>query len=397
MTTPRMLYRDEFQDGTLTVSTEAVDFPKENLQNELRTKTLRSTAVTAEWWLFNFGATPPIINAIALIGGNLYSEAVDIRIQANGTDSWGSPAVDEVITIGTQLVGNPTFDINTTGWVASNCVLASVGGGQSNNCLEITRVTANAQAASQTISTFKVGRRYLMSGYVKKGGATDQAFQINVSRVSGAAVTIQSLISGTADSSWTRYSQVFIATEASLGFQLVKNNALGEVLLFDEVYIYEIPESDMLIHYTAADYSYQYWRLSLGAGTGSYFELGRLMGGKYFQPSKSFDVDYQRTLNDLSTSSMSIGGQGYEDVKDQFTTLQLNFSNMTTTDRDSMLAMYTQARKDRNIALNVDTTAADKPDLSYYGKFTEAFNFTNTLKTAGNERHSMSIAFKESI
>ncbi len=399
MTTPRMLYRDQFLNASLAANSEAVDFPKENLQNELRTKTTRTTGVASENYVFDLTTVGVnIVNSIAIVGGNLFSEMFDITIQGNATDSWGSPSVDEIVTRGTNLVDNGSFNIDTTGWSATNCTLAPIGGGRySTNSLRLTRASGSTQWAEQVLSGFKIGRQYLFSVFTKSGTSGDEAFSFRVENGDSPRALIGAVDGVTIVTGWVRHKVIVTAQSTSIRIRLRKNTATAGTMLFDDCECYEVPESDMLIHYLAADYQFRFWRVLLVESTGSYIELGRVMGGLYFQPAKSFDVNYQRALNDLSTSSMSIGGQGYHDVKDQFTTLQLDFSNMTTTDRDSMLTMYTQARSDRNIALNVDTTAADKPDLSYYGKFTKAFNFTNTLKTSGDERHSMSIEFKESI
>jgi len=55
------------------------------------------------------------------------------------------------LSLGAELVTNPTFDTDTTGWDASDATLASVAGGQSNNCLEVT-TTAAYGWARQTIN-----------------------------------------------------------------------------------------------------------------------------------------------------------------------------------------------------------------------------------------------------
>lgn len=390
MSISRFLFSDAFQDAVITSNTEATDFPKENIQNELRTKTSRTTDAVGEWWTFYLGATPKIINSIALVGGNLFSEMADINILANPTDSWGSPALAETISQNTQLMSNGTFDSDTTGWTPGNATLASVAGGESGNAMTITRTGGSSQSATQTITGLKIGRRYILSGYAISGSSGDEGFQIKAHK---DGVDLAFAGNTTTTGTWTIYSTTFISQFTSIEIHLVKNSATAGNMGFDTIKLFEIPESDMLIHYLAADSHYPWWRLSIDKGSGSYFELGRIMGGLYTAPSRGIvHGGFSKGLSDLTTISRTPGGQAHSDFKTIYNDLSLKYSLMSATDRDRVESMYRNNRLSKNMIVHADPT---DPDKAFYAKFAERPKFAEDSDT-GTLLYNYDLKFSES-
>ena len=135
----------------------------------------------------------------------------------------------------TTLLTNGTFDSNTTGWTAVRSTLASVSGGQSGNCLEITRTGDPAQYAYQNITTV-IGKRYRLSAYVKDGSVSGGAFEIYA--YGGGAVV--GIVSGTTTSSWVKHSVEFTATATTNTIGLRKNNTSAGTMLFDSASVVPI-------------------------------------------------------------------------------------------------------------------------------------------------------------
>jgi hypothetical protein len=82
----------------ITSSADATGFPASNLSNPARWKPWRSSTTTGDQWVkFDLGANKSLqvfaaINATIHAGGTL-------RVQANATDAWGSPTIDDVLIV----------------------------------------------------------------------------------------------------------------------------------------------------------------------------------------------------------------------------------------------------------------------------------------------------------
>lgn len=259
MTTPRFLYDDLGIAATLTAATEDADFPKENAQNELRTKIYKSTDLTDEWLVFDLGAADTV-DAIAIINHNFNdftSVTPTIKFQGHTSDSWGAPDIDETLTV--------------------------VDG--------------------------------IIVGYITGG-------------------------------------------------------------------------------------SKRYWRVSMTGGSGSEttYNIGRIMFGARMQTAKSYDIGFQRGINDFTNTSQTVGGQLYSDFKEKFESFSLTFSMISTTDRDKLIAMAENNRTAKNLVWTLDTTdTATINATTYYGKLAGMPVFTNALKTASDERHSTTLNLRESL
>jgi len=132
-------------------------------------------------------------------------------------------------TFGDELVTNGSFDSNTTGWTPQSCTLASIVGGQSGNCLEITRTGAAFQFAQGGLSTV-VGRLYKMSGWVKSGTSGNESFRIGI-----YVASYEIEATGTSSPSWTYYEKFGVVSGTTPVFILQKLTATAGTMLFDTV------------------------------------------------------------------------------------------------------------------------------------------------------------------
>ena len=143
-------------------------------------------------------------------------------------------------TLLTNLITNGGFDSATTGWGAGNCTIASVAGGISGYCLELTADDDPAhlteQYAIQAIS-LTTAHQYSLSGYVKSGTSGNEAFQLYLNE---AGVAIRQTISGTSSSDWAHNALDFTVTDTIDQISLTKGSATHGTMLFDEVSLVDI-------------------------------------------------------------------------------------------------------------------------------------------------------------
>lgn len=86
----------------ISASTENLNFPLSNLKNPLRSKYFRTTSPDDQSIVFDLITTEDINSVVILFpkeNGIKLTNAVNIRIQANATNNWTSPAVDQVLSI----------------------------------------------------------------------------------------------------------------------------------------------------------------------------------------------------------------------------------------------------------------------------------------------------------
>jgi len=87
---------------TITTSSSDANFPSSNIKHPFRSKRWRATGCTTENLVFDLQTTEEI-NSVVLLwpkedGIRLTNSAV-IKVQANATNVWTSPAVDQTLTI----------------------------------------------------------------------------------------------------------------------------------------------------------------------------------------------------------------------------------------------------------------------------------------------------------
>jgi len=94
----RFLWNNLFDTATLDASTEATDYPVENIQNQWPTFAWRSTDDASEWVSINTNTTSPGITALVIKGHN-FSAGASVRIQADAHSNFGSLDIDMVLPI----------------------------------------------------------------------------------------------------------------------------------------------------------------------------------------------------------------------------------------------------------------------------------------------------------
>ena len=82
----------------ISAGSATADLPVSNVQHPHRGKVYRTGAsAAAEWVKFDL-ATAQAVQCVILLDHTLTASDTLIKLQANATDSWGSPSVDETIT-----------------------------------------------------------------------------------------------------------------------------------------------------------------------------------------------------------------------------------------------------------------------------------------------------------
>ncbi len=91
------------EDATIiSVSSQDPSFPASNLKHPFRSKRWRSTDVDSEWVVFDMITTEPIDSVLIFWSkedGIKLSNTATVKIQANATNVWTSPAIDQTLTI----------------------------------------------------------------------------------------------------------------------------------------------------------------------------------------------------------------------------------------------------------------------------------------------------------
>ena len=171
--------------------------------------------------------------------GDLTADIDDVSVKEvlsggnHGVITGAAPATYPLLS-GAEIVTNGGFASDTAGWSALQSTLASIAGGQSGNCLEITRVSGDAQYAYQSKGLFP-GRTYRLSGWVKSGTSGDGVFNFSVED-NGATFKVES----SSTSAWTYHERFFVADNTPKNLWITKNNATPGTMLFDSISIQEV-------------------------------------------------------------------------------------------------------------------------------------------------------------
>ena len=152
----------------------------------------------------------------------------------SGFDVWSNSTLEDV---GSEEVTNGDFSSDVSGWSLEACTAASVAGGQSGNCLEITRVSAGLQQAYQALSGLTVGKIYRFTAYVKSGTSGNEAGFLFVN---GNGSIPNSRVDFTTTSSWVQHTIVFEAGDDTPFVHLEKETSTAGTMLFDTASVKEV-------------------------------------------------------------------------------------------------------------------------------------------------------------
>lgn len=110
----RLLWDNKVDSGTITANSEASNYPVSNIVHIHLSRQWRSTGDTSEWIKIDAGAGNTITaDSVAILQHNISSGAT-VKIQANATDVWTAPSIDETITYNSGIIFK--FFTNTTGY-----------------------------------------------------------------------------------------------------------------------------------------------------------------------------------------------------------------------------------------------------------------------------------------
>lgn len=169
----------------------------------------------------------------------------------SNAEDWADKAVDSPVNTGSEEVSNGGFGSDTTDWTALNsATLASVAGGQSGNCLQITENTGANPGAYQDLSLTE-GGIYKLSVYVKEG--TEATFKVFISKTDGSDKQyLDAFVQQEATGSWVEHIMYFKAPASTvrLTLQQIAESGAATTLLFDEVSVKN------------NDYSAKHWAFS---------------------------------------------------------------------------------------------------------------------------------------
>jgi len=193
------------------------------------TVTLGSGDVTDVYMAQDSGAKVHCLDVKPTGGGALKENMInnsDFAVWSNSTPE----------TLGSDLVTNGAFSSDASGWTAVRATLSSVSGGQSGNCLSISRDSGGDQSAYQNFTTSAVvGQLYKATVYVKDGTASSQQFHLQIYSGSEYRRTIS-----TTTSSWVQHTVYMTATAATVGITLRKNTSDAGTILFDTATAHEV-------------------------------------------------------------------------------------------------------------------------------------------------------------
>ena len=165
------------------------------------------------------------------------SQTLTPKVWTGSTWSISTNAAINTPTLGDDLVTNGGFDSDTTGWTATNATLASVAGGQSGNCLEVTNTAASKCYAYQAITT-TIGKWYKIYGYYKNGTASSTL------KAGTSAGGSQNYGKSLSTATWSARYAEFLATATTTYISCVcESTTAGDTSLFDGISINEVSET----------------------------------------------------------------------------------------------------------------------------------------------------------
>lgn len=217
--------------GGVRYGTEALRLAAgDHVDNELYVQSDDGT-----WWWYNGSTWAALAQALGTAAGPTFDHAHITNDAEAGTVT--VKEYEEIKNNAVNKVTNGGFDSATTGWSAERATLASVAGGQSGNCLQLTMVSGGNQTANQALTGKMLpGATYSVSAYVKSGTAGDTAYQVIVY---DTAWNELASFSGNSSGSWVSGSDTWTQPGGDTGGTvfLVKNNSTAGTMLFDSVEI----------------------------------------------------------------------------------------------------------------------------------------------------------------
>lgn len=350
---------------TLSASSEATDFPVENLQNHLRSKVWRSSG--------NFVITA----ANAKLDFNDGSGAVVATI-SNGTYTPTTLAAEIKTRMDTagSLVHTISYSTTTGKWTISVpagtfSLLWNTGANTANS---IGPTIGFSLAANDTGSTSYVGDTVAIhtEEWVKidlGAAANIDSFALVFDKVdgcllsSGATVKLQ----GNASDSWATPS-------------------VDQTVTKDTTY-------DVYTHRFSSNQNYRYWRVLITdvANTNFSVELGIVVLSLSTQLSQMPSIGFTHSLIDLSKRQENDYGNEFFDEYPSRREIVFNHTALTEADLQTLHTIYNTVGKVTPICLWLDPAATlyDKDRFFIYGRLRGEFKATNVFYTFFDQEMSL--------
>jgi hypothetical protein len=196
-----------------------------------------------------------------------------------------------------ELLLNGGFDTDTSNWTTpASGTIASVTGGESGNCCELTRVSGTTQEIVQT-ATMAIGDWVYLSPFVKSGTSGNELCHILLQgNASPYDYTSRFVITTTG--SWTQYAIVgrCLATNMRL-CRILKYSATAGTMLFDTTSAKKMTPSSF---FSLRKFSSQYGSIkaSWTATAGKCCMMGAVMcANKIFNPTSYVSVTQDASGN----------------------------------------------------------------------------------------------------
>jgi len=98
----RFLHNNLWDSGTLTYSSQSVNFPASNVRHRWHTKYWESTGDSGEWLLLDAGSA---ISALAFaIKNHNFTVNATVKIQGNSVNDWASPPFEQALNINSDIM-----------------------------------------------------------------------------------------------------------------------------------------------------------------------------------------------------------------------------------------------------------------------------------------------------
>lgn len=243
----------------LVATSEVTGFEASKLLDRMESTWWKATSTADQFIAFDAGAGNTIsADYFGVANHNL--SGINVELQCSNTNYLQEEVFNKFLfgDFEAPIVMTPT-----------NATLASVAGGETGNCLEITNSGAAAGSANQIASGLTVGKYYRFNAYFKKGTGASGFIKVGTTTDDDAYGSHL----GLTDAGWTAYSIEFKATEtdARVTFSNESTTA-GHTALFDTTTIYvldllsvvDFSPSDNLSfikEFTSQDK--RYWRIKL--------------------------------------------------------------------------------------------------------------------------------------
>lgn len=182
--------------------------------------------------IYSLPADTDIIMPYTLFDPLANDELLDDKV--NGLTCQVEHDKGDIVVTGNNHTLNGDFETDpNTEWTANNGTIASVAGGVTGNCLEVTRSGAGGDQGAIQSYTLDANTTYILSGYVKSGTTGDESFKFIM--YNSISTNIES-VEGVSSSSWKPYSVEFTTDNDTTNLiQIRKNTSTDGTMLFDNI------------------------------------------------------------------------------------------------------------------------------------------------------------------